>query len=84
MPRTETQGMAGRTLSTALVNRTRTTRPPTTGTRTILTMLMAMEPASTGMYWPASQRVSSGVMSGASRVEMEVMVTLRATSPLAR
>ena len=47
-------------------------------------MLMVMAPASTGMYWPASQLVSSGVMSGASRVEMEVMVTLRATSPLAR
>jgi hypothetical protein len=84
MPATDTQGMAGRTRSTARGSSARTTRPPTTGTRTISTIDRAMDAASTGRYWPASHPVSRGVMTGARRVDMEVIVTDRATSPRAR
>ena len=53
-----------------------------TSISTLLAPLLA--PPSTGRYCPASHRVSSGVSSGASSVEIEVMATDRATSPRAR
>eukprot|EP01135_Chromosphaera_perkinsii_P009853 Nk52_evm1s1927 gene=Nk52_evmTU1s1927 len=84
MPATLTQGRAGRIRSIAERSRARTTRPPMTGISTIFTMDIAMLPASTGSREPASHSVSTGVSSGASRVEIEVMVTDRAVSPLAR
>ena len=45
---------------------------------------MAMAPPSTSMREPTSHVVSTGVMSGASSVEIDVMVTDRATSAFAR
>ncbi len=60
------------------------TSPSSTGNSTICTMDHAIEPASTGMYSPASHSASTGVSRGASRVETVVIATERATSPLAR
>ena len=47
-------------------------------------MFFVIAAPSTGMREPTSQAVSNGVMRGARSVEMEVMVTDRATSALAR
>ena len=47
-------------------------------------MFCAIAAPSTGIREPTSQAVSSGVMRGASRVEIEVMVTDNATSAFAR
>ena len=58
--------------------------PATTGMSTTFTMDHAMAEAETGMYSPASHKVSNGVRTGANRVEMDVMVTDKATSPRAR
>ena len=62
----------------------RTIKPPRTGARTISRMFFAIAAPSTGIREPTSQAVSSGVMRGASSVEIEVMVTDRATSAFAR
>src|SRR5699024_224672 len=83
MPATLTHGRAGRIRSTSRPAISRTTRPPSTGISTICTIDRAIEPASTGRYEPASHRVSIGVNSGASRVEIEVIVTDGAVSALA-
>ena len=50
----------------------------------MVAIVCAMPAPSSGMYRPASQRVSTGVSSGARRVEIEVIVTDSATSPRAR
>ena len=47
-------------------------------------MFCAIAAPFTGMRDPTSQAVSSGVMRGASSVEIEVIVTDRATSAFAR
>ncbi len=81
---TETHGSTGSTASMAFGRTRRSTSPATTGRKTICRMDSAIDEALTGMYSPASQRASTGVTRGASKVEMEVMVTESATSPRAR
>src|SRR5688500_3715181 len=84
MARTEIQGRAGSALLTRRGRKSRMTSPSSTGNSTIWTMDHAMEPASTGMYCPASHNANTGVSSGAISVETVVIATDKATSPLAR
>ena len=84
MPSTEIHGRIGRIFSTILFARKRTAKPPRTGARTISRMFFVIAAPSTGIREPTSHAVSIGVMSGASSVEIEVMVTDSATSAFAR
>ena len=62
----------------------RTTRPPITGSSTVFTMSVTMDPASTGRNSPASSSVNGGVTNGATTVETVATETDSATSPRAR
>ncbi len=84
MPSTETHGSTGSKRSTTRGSVRRTTSPASTGRRTIRAIDVAMAAPSSGIYAPASHSVRNGVSSGASSVEMDVMVTDTATSPRAR
>src|SRR5699024_12335019 len=79
IPRTLTQGNSGKTLSTQVRNNQRTKRPAIIGMRTIWTIDMAIEPASTGSNVPANHKVSNGVKIGANNEETDVIVNKRAT-----
>ena len=82
--RTDNHGRTGRSASVTRVRTRRKTTPAMTGSKTIVAIVCAMPAPSRGMYFPASQRVSSGVRTGARSVDIEVIATDSATSPRAR
>ena len=84
IPAIATHGSAGRTLSTALLAITRSSRPRPTGMRTVWTSDHIIPAPSTSAVFPASHSMSRGVIIGETRVDTEVIATDSATSPLAR
>ena len=81
---TASHGRAGATRSTSRSRNTETAMPATTGTSTTKRMVVAMSAKDTGSDSPASHSASAGVTTGASSVEIDVIVTESATSPRAK